>query len=88
MKYQTVFNMALAAYTLDECVAAEAAISEWLAAHPDDLGLHEIAGQLGIVKSAAIEREGNDQKAQHVTPPLAATAHRSGPPLRNAPPGR
>ncbi len=54
MGRKTVVNMVLNAYTLDDCLSAEEALTRWLTAHPQDIGLHEIAGQLGIVKVAAI----------------------------------
>ena len=59
MKRSTIVAKALNAYTLEDCIAAEEALARWLNAHPDDLGLHEVAGQLGIVKAAAREREAN-----------------------------
>ena len=56
MNRQIVVEKALNAYTLSECCAAEEVLSDWMEAHPDDIGLHEIAGMLGIAKSAAQEQ--------------------------------
>lgn len=74
MNYQSVVDMALSAYTLNECRAAEQAITHWLAAHPEDLGLHEIAGSLGIVKEAALEREAAERVLTAASPPLTTAA--------------
>lgn len=57
MERQTIVDMALNAYSLEECFFAEDALTRWLSSHPGDLGLHEIAGQLGIMRGAALERE-------------------------------
>lgn len=75
MDYQTVVDMALNAYSLKECLAAEAAITRWLFLHPEDLGLHEIAGQLGIVKAAAMECEATDPAYSVPAPRLKAAVH-------------
>lgn len=66
---QTIVDMVLNAYTLDECLLAEEALIRWLTANPQDLGLHELAGQLGIVKAAALERQA-DGMNQTMTPSL------------------
>ncbi len=66
---QTIVDMALNAYTLDECLSAEEALTRWLTSHPQDLGLHELAGQLGIVKAAALERQANGM-SKTMTPSL------------------
>ncbi len=65
---QTVVDMALNAYTLDECLLAEEALTRWLTAHPQDLGLHELAGQIGNIRSAALERKADSVKK--ITLPL------------------
>jgi hypothetical protein len=57
MDRRAILDLALSAYTLDECLAAERALAGWLAAHPDDLGLHEVAGSLGLAKAAAQGRQ-------------------------------
>ncbi len=62
MNRQTVVDMVLNAYTLAECLLAEEALTHWLRMHPQDLGLHELAGQVGIVKSAALERKSDGTK--------------------------
>ena len=66
---QAIVDMTLNAYTLDECLSAEEALTRWLMAHPQDLGLHELAGQLGIVKAAALERKANGM-SKTMTPSL------------------
>ena len=67
MNRQTVVHLILNAYTLDECSSAEEALTRWLTAHPEDLGLHELAGQLGVVKAAALERKAESaMKAAHL----------------------
>ena len=72
MDRQMVVDMVLNAYTLDDCLSAEEALTRWLTAHPQDIGLHEIAGQLGIVKVAAMQRAATG--ARTITrPALAAT---------------
>jgi len=70
MDRRTVVNMVLNAYTLDECLLAEKALTHWLALHPQDLGLHELAGQLGIIKSAALQSKG----AKMMEPPVLVPA--------------
>jgi hypothetical protein len=72
---QTIVDMVLNAYTLDECLLAEEALIRWLTAYPQDLGLHELAGQIGIVKSAALERQANGT-SQTMAPPLLMPAAR------------
>ena len=57
MKRQYLVDMVLNAYTLQECLLAERVLIRWLSRHPEDLGLHELAGQLGIVHAAAQERQ-------------------------------
>ena len=67
MNRQTVVDMVLNAYTLDQCLSAEQALTRWLTSNPQDLGLHELAGQIGIVKAAALEREADGMKK--IAPP-------------------
>lgn len=69
IEHQTIVDMILNAYTLDECPSAEEALTRWLTTHPQDLGLHELAGQIGIVKAAALERQA-DAMNQTMTPSL------------------
>ena len=78
MERSTLVKKALNAYTLEDCISAEEALLRWLNAHPDDLGLHEIAGQLGIVKAAALEREAerSSVEANQHPSPTAAVASR------------
>ena len=57
MTRQEIVESVLNAYTLPECEVAEKELKAWLNAPPDDIGLYEIAGMLGIVKSAAQKRE-------------------------------
>ena len=61
MSRQVVVDMVLGAYSLEKCRLAEEALMTWMTAHPNDFGLYEIAGQLGIVKEAAVEREAKAQ---------------------------
>ncbi len=72
MSRQTVVSMVLNAYTLNECLLAEEALTQWLTAHPQDLGLHELAGQVGIVKAAAMERAATSAET-NTWPALAAS---------------
>ena len=72
MERESIVDSALNAYTLAECKAAEKQLREWLQAHPQDLGLHEIAGSLGIAKMAAIERESGRVKPLQIPEPLVA----------------
>ncbi len=72
MNRRTVVDMVMNAYTLDDCLLAEETLIRWLTAHPQDLGLHELAGQLGIVKSAALERQADSMKTMTL-PSLAPT---------------
>lgn len=74
MSRQTIVDMVLNAYSLDECLLAEEALTRWLTAHPQDLGLHELAGQLGIVKAAALERQANGMIKTMAPPLLMPTA--------------
>ncbi len=72
MSRQTVVNMVLNAYMLDDCLSAEEALTQWLTAHPQDIGLHELAGQVGIVKAAAMERAATSTKT-NTRPTLTAS---------------
>lgn len=74
IEHQTIVDMILNAYTLDECPSAEEALTRWLTAHPQDLGLHELAGQIGIVKAAALERKASGTSQTMVPPLLMPTA--------------
>ena len=57
MTRQMIIDATMNAHALKECRSAETQLLDWLNAHPEDVSLHEIAGLLGIVKSAAQERE-------------------------------
>lgn len=53
MRREQVINMAFYVCTLEECLAAEAAVTEWLREHPQDLSIYELCSQLGIMTLAA-----------------------------------
>jgi len=71
MSRQTVVDIFLNASTLGGCLSADEALPRWFAAHPQDIRLHELAGQVGIVKAAAMERAATGAKMATL-PALAA----------------
>ena len=75
MKRQYLVDMVLNAYTLQECLLAERVLIRWLSHHPEDLGLHELAGQLGIVQAAAQERQLQAPISQASLPSLSISGH-------------
>ena len=52
MTRDEVVRAAMAAQTLQECEAAEAALREWLRLHPDDFGMLDVGEGLAMLKDA------------------------------------
>lgn len=64
MNHDTVADMAFYACTLEECLAAEKAMVEWLREHPDDLEMYELCSQLALMKLGAEEEQAQKEAAQ------------------------
>lgn len=69
-----VAEMALRAYTLDECRAAEQALQDWLRDHPQDWTMYEVARGLSTVKEAARQEESSRSEAARPVKPSRKAA--------------
>jgi hypothetical protein len=60
---QQIIDAALDAFTVEECLKAEADLREWLRENPDDVGMYDLVSLLATVKQAAAEQGRREEPA-------------------------